>query len=27
MRPPNYYSHAEFERAGLRRREVDWIRE
>jgi hypothetical protein len=27
MRQPNYYSHAGFERAGLRRREVDWIRE
>jgi NAD+ diphosphatase len=27
MRPPNYYSHGGFERAGLRRREVDWIRE
>jgi NAD+ diphosphatase len=27
MRPPNYYSHAGFERAGLRRRDLDWIRE
>ena len=27
MRAPNYYSHPGFERAGLRRREPDWIRE
>jgi NAD+ diphosphatase len=27
MRPPNYYSHSSFERAGLRRRDLDWIRE
>ena len=27
MRPPNYYTHAGFERAGLRRRDLDWIRE
>jgi len=26
MRPPNYYAHPGFERAGLRRREPDWIR-
>src|SRR5262249_31389756 len=23
---PNYYSHPGFERAGLRRRDIDWIR-
>src|SRR5258707_15418331 len=27
MRAPNYYAHPGFERAGLRRREPDWIRE
>src|SRR3954452_7707424 len=27
MRPPNYYSHSSFERAGLRRRDLGWIRE
>ncbi|HYU13478.1 MAG TPA: NUDIX-like domain-containing protein, partial [Stellaceae bacterium] len=27
MRTPNYYAHPGFERAGLRRREPDWIRE
>ena len=27
MRAPNYYTHPGFERAGLRRREPDWIRE
>jgi NAD+ diphosphatase len=27
MRPPNYYAAPGFERAGLRRREPDWIRE
>jgi NAD+ diphosphatase len=27
MRAPNYYAHPGFERAGLRRRETDWIRE
>jgi NAD+ diphosphatase len=27
MRAPNYYSHPGFERAGLRRRDLDWIRE
>jgi NAD+ diphosphatase len=27
MRPPNYYTHPGFERAGLRRRDLDWIRE
>jgi NAD+ diphosphatase len=26
MRAPNYYSHADFERAGLRRRDTEWIR-
>src|SRR5260370_40686628 len=26
MRPPNYYTHPGFERAGLRRREPDWVR-
>ena len=26
MRPPNYYAHPGFERAGLRRREPEWIR-
>ena len=26
MRPPNYYAHPGFERAGLRRRDADWIR-
>src|SRR5258708_23158841 len=26
MRPPNYYAAPGFERAGLRRREPDWIR-
>ncbi|HWB50344.1 MAG TPA: NAD(+) diphosphatase [Stellaceae bacterium] len=26
MRPANYYSHPGFERAGLRRRDTDWIR-
>jgi NAD+ diphosphatase len=26
MRSPNYYAHPGFERAGLRRRESDWIR-
>ena len=26
MRAPNYYAHPGFERAGLRRREPDWIR-
>ncbi len=26
MRTPNYYAHPGFERAGLRRREPDWIR-
>ena len=26
MRPPNYYAHPGFERAGLRRRDMDWIR-
>jgi NAD+ diphosphatase len=26
MRSPNYYAHPGFERAGLRRREPDWIR-
>jgi len=26
MRAPNYYAHPGFERAGLRRREADWIR-
>ena len=25
MRPPNFYSHAGFERAGLRRRDTTWI--
>ena len=27
MRAPNYYAHPGFERAGLRRREPEWIRE
>jgi NAD+ diphosphatase len=27
MRPPNYYAHNEFERAGLRRRDPEWIRD
>ena len=27
MRAPNYYAHPGFERAGLRRRETDWIRQ
>jgi NAD+ diphosphatase len=27
MRAPNYYAHPGFERAGLRRREPDWIRQ
>ena len=27
MRAPNYYAHPGFERAGLRRREPDWLRE
>ena len=27
MRAPNYYAHPGFERAGLRRRNLDWIRE
>jgi NAD+ diphosphatase len=27
MRAPNYYAHPGFERAGLRRRDLDWIRE
>jgi NAD+ diphosphatase len=27
MRPPNYYTHPGFERVGLRRRDLDWIRE
>ena len=27
MRPPNFYSHAGFERAGLRRRDATWILE
>jgi NAD+ diphosphatase len=27
MRAPNYYAHPGFERAGLRRRELEWIRE
>ena len=27
MRPPNYYAHPGFERAGLKRREPEWIRE
>jgi NAD+ diphosphatase len=27
MRAPNYYTHPGFERAGLRRRDPDWIRE
>jgi NAD+ diphosphatase len=27
MRSPNYYAHPGFERAGLRRRDPDWIRE
>ena len=27
MRAPNYYAHPGFERAGLRRRETEWIRE
>ena len=27
MQPPNYYTHPGFERAGLRRRDPDWIRE
>jgi NAD+ diphosphatase len=26
MRPPNYYTHPGFERAGLRRRDSEWIR-
>jgi NAD+ diphosphatase len=26
MRPANYYTHPGFERAGLRRRDMDWIR-
>src|ERR1044071_7115218 len=26
MRSPNYYAHPGFERAGLRRREPEWIR-
>src|SRR5215207_7433584 len=26
MRAPNYYAHPGFERAGLRRRETEWIR-
>ena len=27
MRAPNYYAHPGFERAGLRRRDLEWIRE
>ena len=27
MRAPNYYAHPGFERAGLRRRDTDWIRQ
>src|SRR6516225_2039665 len=27
MRPPNFYSHPGFERAGLRRRDTGWILE
>src|SRR6185437_15740997 len=27
MRPANYYAHPGFERAGLKRREPEWIRE
>ena len=27
MRAPNYYAHPGFERAGLRRRDIDWIRQ
>src|SRR5687767_926034 len=27
MRAPNYYAHPGFERAGLRRREAEWIRD
>jgi hypothetical protein len=27
MRPPNFYSHPGFERAGLRRRDTTWILE